>query len=55
MKRNDAPTPQEPKRKRPYEAPAIETEEIFERQAVMACGKIQQLPINPCTNRTSAS
>lgn len=41
--------------KKVYEAPRIETEEIFERQAVMACGKIQQFPVNPCTNRTSAS
>lgn len=46
---------QPPKAKRVYEAPRIETEEIFERQAVMACGKIQQFPVNPCTNRTSAS
>lgn len=43
------------KARRPYVAPSIETETIFERQAVMACGKIQQLPVNPCTNRTSAS
>ncbi len=32
-------TPPPPKTRRPYEPPLIETEETFERQAVLGCGK----------------
>lgn len=39
MKAETQMPPPRPKIRRPYEPPRIETEETFERQALLGCGK----------------
>ncbi|MCC6809645.1 MAG: hypothetical protein IT381_19605 [Deltaproteobacteria bacterium] len=53
MKPDDDKKPLERKERRPYEPPAITTEEVFERQALACQGKIASCERAPISRQGS--
>lgn len=55
MSRDDNKPKSEPPKRRVYESPTVTSEETFEREAVLGCGKMTGSPLLPCVITPKAS